>query len=161
MVQRAAASASARLPEILAPLHESLKSSGRLKTVEFYSPERAKLIISAVQRQPRALAALLANDTFLLEYCFQIAGMCRELRLVAVRNPAQALRRLSQFSREIVKACHRGMKKNHADESYRGLDSIYLLEATRVLAGGSIGNGLRASLTLETGAVMQHYEAAA
>jgi len=110
MVQRAAASASPRLPEILTPLYESLKASGRPRTAEFYSPERAKLIVSSVQRQPRALATLLAGDTFLLEYCFQIAGMCREVRGLAARNPAQALRRLSQFSGEIVKACRRGVK---------------------------------------------------
>ena len=161
MVQRAAASASARLPEILSPLYQGLLASGRVRTAEFYSPDRAKLIISAVQRQPRALAALLAGDSFLLEYCFQIAGMCRELRAVAGRNPAQALRKLSQFSDEIVKACQRGMKKLYADEAYRGLGTIYLLEATRVLAGGSIGSGLRASLTIETSAGMRRYEAAA
>ena len=161
MVQRAAASASARLPEILAPLYQSLQASGRTRTAEFYSPDRAKLIISAVQRQPKALATLLAGDTFLLEYCFQIAGMCRELRAVAGRNPAQALKKLGQFSDEIAKACQRGMRKIYPDESYRGLGTIYLLEATRVLAGGSIQSGLRASLTLETSTGMRRYEAAA
>jgi len=41
------------------------------------------------------------------------------------------------------------------------LGGIYLLEATRVLAQGSVTNGRRASLTLETGAVIERYEAAA
>jgi len=161
LLKRAVASASARLPEILAPLHQSLRASGRLSTAQLYSPDRAKLIVSALQRQPRALARLLAFDTFFLEYCFQIAGMCRELRAVAGRNPARALRRLSQFSEDIVKTCQRGMKMIHVDQAYRGLGTIYLLEATRVLAEGSIENSSRASLTVEAGAVMRRYEAAA
>ncbi len=161
IVQRAASSASQRLPEILAPLHQSLLASGRLKTAELYSPHRAKLIVSAVQRQPRALATLLVGDTFLLEHCFQIAGMCRELRAVAKRNPARALGRLAQFSDDIVKAGHKGMKKIYADQAYRGLVTIYMLEATRVLAGGSVDTGLRASLTVETSVGLRQYQAAA
>lgn len=161
MVERAAASATQRLPETLAPLYERLRASGRRRTAELYSPERARLIVSAVQRKPRAFATLLAGDTFLLEYCFQIAGMCRDLRGLAGRNPAQALRKLSQFSDEIVKGCRKGMKQFYADEAYRGLGSIYLLEATRVLAGGSVQRGLRASLTVTTGSGIRQYEAAA
>ena len=161
MIQRAASSASQRLPEILAPLHRSLLASGRLKTAELYSPHRAKLIVSAVQRQPRALATLLAGDAFLLEHCFQIAGMCRELRAVAGRNPARALGKISQFSEDIAKACHKGMKKFYANLAYRDLGTIYLLEATRVLAGGSVRTGLRASLTIETSAGIRRYQDAA
>ncbi len=161
MVQRAATSATARLPEILAPLYESLRASGRLRTAQLYSPDRTRLIVSAIQRQPRSLAALLAGDAFLLEYCFQIAGMCRELRAVAGRNPARALRKLAQFSEDIVKSCRKGMKRVYADEPYRGLGAVYLLEATRVLAGGSVESGLRASLTVETSAGLRQYRAAA
>ena len=161
MVQRAASSATQRLPEILAPIHAALQASGRARTAEIYAPDRAKLIVSAVLRKPRPFAALLAGDTFLLEYCFQIAGMCRELRALARRNPARAVRKLSQYSGEIVKKCQRGMRKTYADESYGGLGALYLLEATRVLAGGSVESGFRASLTVEASAGVRRREDAA
>jgi len=160
-VQRVASTALPRLPEILAPLCTSLRESGRTRAAEHYSPERARIVVSAVQRQPKALAALLANDAFLVEYCFQIAGMCRELRSLAGRNPAQALRRLTQFSGEIVRSYYKGMKKVRSDESFRGLGRIYLLEATRVLAGGSTANGFRAALSVRALPVAQSEDLAA
>jgi hypothetical protein len=160
-VERAAVSAVGRLPELLDPLYRSLKASGRSRTAEFYCPDRARLIISAVQRKPRPLAALLAGDTFFLEHCFQLAALSRELRAVAGRNPTQALRKLAQASAEIVKTRLRGMKRHYPDQTCHGLGAVYLLEATRVLAEGTSGAGFRASLTVETGAGVQRIEAAA
>ena len=160
-VERAAASAAGRLPELLDPLYRSLKASGRSRTAEFYSPDRTRLIISAVQRKPRPLAALLAGDTFFLEHCFQLAALSRELRAVAGRNPTQALRKLAQASQEIVKTRLRGMKRHYPDQTHHGLGAVYLLEATRTLAAGTAGGGFRASLTLEAGNGVQRIEAAA
>jgi hypothetical protein len=160
-VERAAASAAGRLPELLDPLYRGLKASGRSRTAEFYSPERARLIISAVQRKPRPLAALLAGDMFFLEHCFQLTALSRELRAVAGRNPAQALRKLAQASEEIVKTRLRGMKRHYSDQACHGLGAVYLLEATRVLAAGTPGAGSRACLTVETGTGVQRIEAAA
>jgi hypothetical protein len=160
-VERAAASAAGRLPELLDPLYRSLKASGRSRTAEFYSPDRTRLIVSAVQRRPRPLAALLAGDTFFLEHCFQLAALSRELRAVAGRNPTQALRKLAQASQEIVKTGLRGMKRIYPNEAYHGLGDVYLLEATRALASGAAGAGFRASLTLEAGNGVQRIEAAA
>jgi hypothetical protein len=161
LVERAAASAAGRLPELLDPLYRSLKASGRSRTAELYSPDRARLIISAVQRRPRPLAALLAGDMFFLEHCFQLTALARELRAVAGRNPAQALRKLAQASQEIVKTRLRGMKRHYPDQTYHGLGEVYLLEATRVLAAGTPGARFRASLTVETGTGVQRIEAAA
>jgi hypothetical protein len=150
-VERAAVSAAGRLPALLDPLYRGLKASGRSRTAEFYCPDRARLIISAVQRKPRPLAALLAGDMFFLEHCFQLTALSRELRAIAGRNPAQALRKLAQASEEIVKTRLRGMKRHYSDQACHGLGAVYLLEATRVLAAGTPGAGFRASLTVETG----------
>lgn len=160
-VERAAASAVGRLPELLEPLYQCLRASGRSQIAEFYSPDRARLIVSAVQRKPRPLAALLAGDTFFLEHCFQLTTICRELRAVAGRNPVQALRKLAQASEEIVKASLRGLKRHYPNQMYHGLGTVYLLEATRALASGAAGAGFRASLTLETGTGVQRFAAAA
>jgi hypothetical protein len=160
-VERAAASASGRLLELLDPLHRSLKASSRSRTAEYYSPDRARLIISAVQRKPRALAALLAGDMFLLEHCFQLTAISRELRAVAARNPAQALRKLAQASEEIVKTRLRGIKRHYPNQTYDGLGVVYLLEATRMLAAGAGGAGFRASLTVATETGVQRFQAAA
>jgi hypothetical protein len=160
-VERAASSAVGRLPELLDPFYQSLKASGRSRTAEFYSPDRARLIVSSVQRKPRPLAALLAGDMFFLEHCFQLISISRELRAVAGRNPAQALRKLAQASEEIVKTCLRGMKRHYPTEACHGLAAVYLLEATRVLAAGSAGAGFRASLTMEAATGGQRLEAAA
>jgi hypothetical protein len=160
-VERAAASAGRRLPEILDPLYRSLKASGRSQTAEFYAPERARLIISAIQRKPRALAALLAGDMFFLEHCFQLTAISRGLRAVAARNPAQALRKLAQASDEIVKTSLRGMRRHYPNRTYDSLGVVYLLEATRMLAAGATGEGFRASLTVGTETGVQRFEAAA
>jgi hypothetical protein len=160
-VERAAASAAGRLPELLDPLYQSLKASGRSRTAEFYSPDRARLIISAVQRKPRPLAALLAGDMFFLEHCFQLTSLARELRAVARRNPAQALQKLAQSSEEIVKTRLRGMKRHYPSPTCHDLGAVYLLEATRALAESATGAGFSASLTLETGAGVQRIETAA
>jgi hypothetical protein len=160
-VERAAASASKKLPELLDPLYRSLKASGRSQIAEFYSPDRARLIISAIQRKPRRLAAFLAGDMFFLEHCFQLTAISRELQAVAARNPAQALRKLAQASEEIVKTSLRGMKRHYPSHTYDGLGVVYLLEATRMLAAGASGAGFRASLTVGTETGAQRHEAAA
>ena len=160
-VERAAVSAAGRLPELLDPLYRSLKASGRSRTAEFYSQDRARLIISAVQRKPRPLAALLAGDMFLLEHCLQLASLSRELRAVAGRNPTHALRKLAHASAEIVRTRLRGMRRHYPGPACHGLGAVYLLEATRVLAEGTPGAGFRASLTLETGTGVKRIEAAA
>lgn len=158
-VERAALSAASRLPELLDPIYGSLKASGRHETAEFYSPGRARLIIAAVQKRPRLFTALLAGDTFFLEHCFQITTLSRELLSVVGRNPARALRKLTQSSEEIVKTSLRGMRRHYPSEAYHGLGAVYLLEATRALAAGS--DGFRASLTVKTGTGVQSFEAAA
>jgi hypothetical protein len=160
-VQRAAATALAQLPALLTPIHRALRSAGRARTAEHYAPGRARHIVTAVERHPRRFASLLAGDAFFLEHCFHVASLARELRSLARRNPAQALRKVSQFAADIVKASHRGLKRLHVDACYRGLGSLYLLEATRVLAGISSQHGLRVRLTLETSSGVQRLPAAA
>jgi hypothetical protein len=160
-VQRAAATALAQLPALLAPIHRGLRSAGRAHAAEHYAPGRARHIVAVVQRHPRRLASLLAGDAFFLEHCFHVASLARELRSLARRNPAQALRKLSQFTADIVKASNRGLKRLYGDACYRGLGSLYLLEATRVLAGSSPQHGLKVSLTLETASGVQRLQAAA
>jgi hypothetical protein len=158
-VERAALSAAGRLPELLDPIYRSLRESGRVETAGFYSPDRARPIIAAVRKRPRLLTALLAGDTFFVEHCFQITTLSRELFSVAGRNPARALRKLAQSSEEIVKTSLRGMKRHYPSEAYHGLGAVYPLEATRALAAGM--EGFRASLTVETGAGVQRFEAVA
>jgi hypothetical protein len=160
-VQRAAATALAQLPALLTPIHRALHAAGRAQTAEHYAPTRARQIVAAVERHPRRFASLLAGDAFFLEHCFHVASLARELRSLARRNPAEGLRKVSQFATEIGKASQRGLKRLHVDACYRGLGSLYLLEATRVLAGTSSQRGLRVSLTLETASGIQRLPAAA
>jgi hypothetical protein len=98
---------------------------------------------------------------FFLEHCFQLTAISRELRAVAARNPAQALRKLAQASEEIVKTSLRGMKRYYPGQTYCCLGMVYLLEATRMLAAGPSGAGFRASLTIETETGVQRFQAAA
>jgi hypothetical protein len=160
-VQRAALTALDQLPGLLAPIHRALRSAGRERTAEHYAPARARQIVAAVQRHPRSFTSLLAGDAFFLEHCFQVASLAREVRSLARRNPAQGLRKISRFAEVVVKASNRGLKRLHVDACYRGLGSLYLLEATRVLAGNSPQRGLRVSLTLETASGIQHLQTAA
>ena len=159
-VEQAAASARGKLPELLEQIYKCLLASGRSQIAECYSPERAELIISAVQRRPRTLTALLAGDLFLWEHCLQITTVCREFRALASRNPARALRKLKQAAEEIVKASRRGLSRHYPAQTCRGLGAVYLLEATRVLAGCT-GGAFRASLSIEHRATAQGLEAAA
>ena len=149
-VQRAASTALNHLPELLAPIHRDLRAAGLASTAEHYAPRRSRQIVAAVQRHPRGLTNLLAGDSFFLEHCFHIAGLARELRPLARRNPSQGLRKLAQFTEDIVKSSQRGLKRLHAAAGCRDLGALYLLEATRFLAGDPAQRGLRVSLTLET-----------
>ena len=160
-VQHAASTALAQLPALLTPIHRALCAAGRAQTAEHYAPTRARQIVAAVERHPRRFASLLAGDAFFLEHCFHVAPLARELRSLARRNPAEGLRKVSQFATEILKASHRGLKRLHVDACYRGLGALYLLEATRVLAGTSLQRELRVSLTLETSSGVQRLPAAA
>ncbi|MGO9243143.1 MAG: hypothetical protein ACLQBJ_20270 [Bryobacteraceae bacterium] len=160
-VQRAAATALNHLPELLAPIHSDLRAAGRASAAEHYAPRRSRQIVAAVQRHPRVFTNLLAGDSFFLEHCFHIANLARELRPLARRNPSQGLRKLAQFTEEIVKAFQRGLKRLHTDPSCRDLGALYLLEATRVLAGDPAQRGLWVSLTLETAGGVQRLQIAA
>jgi hypothetical protein len=160
-VQRAAATALGSLAELLAPIHRGLRAAGRAGAAEHYAPGRARQIVATVQRHPRSFANLLAGDSFFLEHCFHVAGLARELRPLAQRNPAQGLRKLAQFTADVVKASQRGLRRLHADGSCRDLGSLYLLEATRILTGDSMNDGLRVSLMLETAEGVQRLQIAA
>lgn len=160
-VQRAAAAALGQLPELLAPIHRDLRAAGRAGAAEHYAPGRARQIVAAVQRHPRSFTNLLAGDSFFLEHCFHVAALARELRVLARRNPALGLRKLAQFTEEVVRSSQRGLKRLHADACCRNLGALYLLEATRVLAGDSAQHGLRVSLTLETAGGVERLQIAA
>ena len=150
-----------RFPPSLRFHHRGLRLAGRALAAGHYAPGRARHIVAVVERHPRRLASLLAGDAFFLEHCFHVACLARELRSLARRNPAEGLRKVSQFAADIVKASNRGLKRLHGDACYRGLGALYLLEATRVLAGTSPQHGLKVSLTLETSSGVQRLQAAA
>ena len=60
-----------------------------------------------------------------------------------------------------MRSSQRGLKRLHADACCRDLGALYLLEATRVLAGDSAQHGLRVSLTLETAGGVERLQIAA
>ena len=158
-VHAAAETAVQQLHAILAPICRSLVQSGESKLAEYYDPRRSRLIVNAVQRRPRNFASVLAADAALIEYCARIEAATRELRTAARLNPKRELRLMTALTRELAHFWERRTRR--LPEACAELGPLFLLEATRLLAGGKLQSGLRVSLSVETVSNGRQWQAAA
>jgi len=136
-----------RLPDELARIEQLLLAAGRTRTAAYYSPACARSILDSVQRRPRLLHSLLVADADLIEALVKLGCRSCELRMLAEKDPASAVRALSRFAAEFVKAFHSKLKRLYAGREFLSLGAMLLVEATRAL-GGAASTGCAASAVL-------------
>jgi len=130
--------ASARqLPKELARIEQLLLAAGRNRAAAYYSPACARSILASVQQRPRLLNSLLVADADLIEALVKLGCRGAELRTLAGKNPSSAVRALSRFAAEFVKAFHSRLRRLYAGREFLSLGAMLLVEATRALAGAS------------------------
>jgi len=145
-VRLCAASAIRRLPALLAPIHAQLLAAGNVRLAEEYDPARTNLIIAAVQRKPRTLAGLLFFDAFLLDQAIHLASLAREIVRVRRKNPTRALRGIRVRAERFAMKFEGAMKRLPPEVPLRDLAPLFILEATRLAAGGTTEKGFEIQL---------------
>ena len=139
--------AGQRLPGELARVEDLLLRAGRKSTAAFYSPRRARKILEAVQSRPRLLKSLLVADAFLVDALVNLGCRGHELRQDFAKDPEQAVRGLSRFAADLVKAFHGKLRRLYGGQEFLALGGLLLVEATEALGAASNESaGVRAAL---------------
>ncbi len=136
MLVRALNSAAPGLRQALPQLQSALAAAGMQEFVSTYDPNSVERILASVQIQNRNFNALLAADAYFAEEMIRLADMTRELRATCRRKPAIAIRNLTRYSADLVKALHGHLRRLYAEEDFVALGSLLLIAATSALAGG-------------------------
>lgn len=163
-VQRAAASALRTFPATLDAVRQKLLADGRKSAASYYDPADARYILSGVLRQGRNFTALLSADSFFIEEVVRLADCARELRSLAVSQPAVAVRNLARYTDALVRAFHRNLRRLYARQDFLAIGPLFLLEATAALQSTApVPPRIAASLVLDPGgqSVTYHNPAAA
>ncbi len=117
-----------------------LLAAGKRGTARFYDPEDTCTIVTAVQREPRLLNALLSADSFFVDSLVSLAVRGRKLREELATDPQRAVRDLAKFAAEFVATFHRRLRRLYGGQSFAQFGSLLLVEATRALAGALSGD---------------------
>jgi hypothetical protein len=117
-----------------------LTGAGKRRTAWFYEPGEAGAIISAVQRKPTLLNALLSADAFFMDSLLRLAAQGRKLSEVLPRDPQRAVKDLAKFSAGFVTTFHRRLRRLYGGENFAQFGSLLLVEATRALKGALGGD---------------------
>ena len=130
----AAALPSARvgLPSILRRTHRLLLAAGKSDTAALYKPSRARAILKAVQKTPRALRALLAAETGLVDEMIKFAEAGRELNRQLKANPQFQPRSLSRDAEAFTRSLE--IRLRRLGEEFLPLAPLLMVEATHALA---------------------------
>jgi hypothetical protein len=128
------------LPVELRRVERLLLASGKTETAEFYNPKQAPRITASVKRQPRLLHALLVADTFLVDALVNLGCRGSRLREEVSRDPQKAVRDLTKFSGEFVRAFHGKLKRLYGGQDFLSLGSLLLVEATNALGAAMSAN---------------------
>jgi hypothetical protein len=121
-------------------IHALLIAAGKKSTAKFYVPAERKAIISAVQRKPRLLNALLSADAFFVDSLLRLAAQGRKLSEAMPSDPQRAVKDLAKFSAGFVATFHRRLRRLYGGENFAQFGSLMLVEATRALSGALNGN---------------------
>ena len=128
--------AAQQLPKVLAEVEALLLKAGRKTTASFYSPKEARNILASVQRKPRLIQSLVVADTFLLDALVNLGCQAHALRERAAKDPADAVRGLSRFAADLVRAFHGKLRRLYGGQEFLALGGLLLVEATSALNGG-------------------------
>ena len=112
----------------LGSLQQLLLAAGKPKTAERYSPQAAKAILAAVERQPRLLNGLLLADTFFVDALIRLGLAAREFNI-----QRQAVKELARFSEDFVATFHHRLRRLYGGQDFPSLGALLLIEATRAL----------------------------
>lgn len=134
-------SAARRLSRQLARIEQLLRDSGQAALAAFYSPRSARDILDSVRRQPKLLHALVAGDAFLTDAVINLGCHGAELRRILPANPSLAVRKLTEFAAEFVKAFHGRLRRLYGKRDFVALGSLLLVEATAALRGSALPDG--------------------
>ncbi len=133
-------SAARGLAVELRRIHPLLVAAGKKSTAKFYARDEARSIISAVQRRPLLLNALLSADAFFVDSLLRLAGQGRKFREALPLDPHRAVKDLAKFSAGFVATFHRRLRRLYGGENFAQFGSLLLVEATRALNGALNGD---------------------
>ncbi len=124
------------LPGVLAEVEALLLNAGRKRTAAFYNPGQAGKILASVQQKPQQLRSLLAADASLVDALVNLGCRAHGLRDRAAKDPASAVRALSRFAADLVRAFHGKLRRLYGGQEFLELGGMLLVEATNALIGG-------------------------
>ncbi|MFB3777836.1 MAG: hypothetical protein ACE141_09495 [Bryobacteraceae bacterium] len=127
--------AGSQLQKDLARIEELLLSAGEKRTASFYNPKQARNILASVQRKPKLLHSLLVADAFLVNALVNLGCQGAGLREKAAKDPAGAVKHLTRFAAELVKAFHGKLRRLYGGREFLALGGLLLVEATAALKG--------------------------
>ncbi|HSB18063.1 MAG TPA: hypothetical protein VLE22_26665 [Bryobacteraceae bacterium] len=125
--------AEKRLRKELPRVHRLLETEGRKRAARYYSPRQAEDIAVSVARSPRLLISLLWADALFVDSLITLGCRAGTLRAVMAKDPQRAVRQLTDFSSELVKAFHSRLRRLYGGEDFVALGSLLLVEATNAL----------------------------
>ncbi|WP_321473098.1 hypothetical protein [uncultured Paludibaculum sp.] len=161
-IARALNSAAPKLRQTLPELQRALASAGLEDLASSYDPKYIARNLSQVQIQQRNFQSLIAADAQFIESMVHLADTTTELRNMCARKPLTAIRNLSRYSADLVRALHGRLRRLYAGNDFVVLGSLLLVEATSALAGGMEGSmPIAATLQLEQNGGRQIYTNAA
>ncbi len=145
--------AGQQLPAELAKVKDILLKAGKRRSASFYAPGEERNVLASVQQRPRLLQSLLVADAFLVDALVNLGCQGHELSETAAKEPADAVRSLSRFAADLVRAFHNKLRRLYGGQEFLALGGLLLVEATNALHGnGSQPSAVQAVLRVSQGA---------
>ena len=135
--EQARRSAMPALIQELTRVERLLVEAGRKKTASFYASSQAPFLMGRVERDPRLMNSLLLADALFANQLVALGKKGRQLSELLPRDPAAAVRELSQFAASLVAAFHGRLNRLYGGMNLVALGSLILVEATNALAVAS------------------------
>ncbi len=130
--------AAQNLPGLVQRAEQTLRAAGKNRSAEFYAPRQAQRILASVQRDNRLLRSLLSADTFFIHELVRLGNTGRQLSQQLDKNPQEAVKNLSKFAAQFVKAFHGKLRRLYGGQGFTALSSLFLIEATRALGAAYV-----------------------
>jgi hypothetical protein len=125
---------------------------GKPKAARCYAPRYAQDILAIVRRQPRLLNSLLMNDAFFVDSFVRLGVTAHDIGEAFASDRQKALRDLAKLCGELTVAFDRKLRRLYGSQSFPGLGSLLLIEATRALvASGNPDVPIAAAIRLAAG----------
>jgi hypothetical protein len=121
------------LSALLEVARQAVEAEGKKRLAWFYAPSESERIITAVEKQPRQLLALLAADAAFIDGLVNLGVRGAALAELLERDPAMAVKQLAAFSAKLVAAFHRKLRRLYGGQGFVSFGSLLFMEATRAL----------------------------